>query len=77
MKIVTGTTNNFEILNITYTFLTVNMIKNCGIAFTIRIIGQFIVRSKRDSKVLKDTDQIMTSRFTNVDSLAANARVSL
>ena len=75
LKVVGGTAYDLKVLDISDTFLTINMVKNCRIAFIVPIIGVFIVRFERDSKVFKDSDQIMASRFTNVDSLAAIARV--
>ena len=75
LKVVGGTAYDLKVLDISDTFLTINMIENCRIAFIVPIIGVFNVRFERDSKVLKDSDQKMASRFTNVDSLAAIARV--
>ena len=75
LKIVGGTAYNLKILDISDTFFTIYMIQNCGIAFIGWIVGELLVRSKRNSKVLKDSYQIMSPRFTNVNSLAAIARV--
>ena len=76
MEIVSGSSNNFEILDVTYRFLTFDMIENCGITFN-EIKAQLIVCSEGDSKMFKGTNQIMSSRFTNVHSLALIPRVSI
>ena len=44
LKVVGGTANYFEILDISDTFLTIHMLQNCRIAFVIRIVGVFLVR---------------------------------
>ena len=75
LKVVGGTAYYFEVLDISDTFFTIDMIQNCGIAFVVRIIGEFLVRSEGNSKVFKNPDQIVAPRFTNVYSLAAIARV--
>ena len=56
MEIIVGTAYDFEITWITHTFLTIYVIKNRGIVFTVGITGKFTMCSKRDSKMFKDTD---------------------
>ena len=57
LKVVGGTAYDLKVLDISDTFLTINMGKNCRIAFIVLIIGVFIVRFERDSKVFKDSDK--------------------
>ena len=75
MKVIGSTAYNFEIINVTYTFLTIDMVKNCSVIFTFGIEGVFLVRFQRNSKMFKDPNQVMASRFAYVYSLAAIARV--
>ena len=77
MKIIGGTTNNFEVFLLTNTFLAINVVKDGRIIFIIGIVGKFLMRAHWNSQVFKYTDQIMTFRLTNVDGIAATARITI
>ena len=77
MVIIDGTTNDFKIFFLTHTFFTIYVVKNSRIIPIIGIVSEFVMRSDWNPQMLKDTDQIMTSRFANVDGIAAIARITI
>ena len=77
MVIIDGTTNDFKIFFLTHTFFTIYVVKNSRIIPVFGIVSEFVMRSDWNPQMLKDTDQIMTSRFANVDSIAAIANITI
>ena len=77
MKIIGGTTNYFKVFFLTHTGLALDVVKDSRIVPIIGIVGEFLMYSEEDPQVLKDSNQVMTSRFTNVCGIAATARISL
>ena len=77
MVIVGSTTNYLKALFLTNALMTIYVVKDGRIIPIIRVIGEFLMRSQRNSQVFKDTNQIVTSRFANVDSIAAIARITV
>ena len=77
MKIIGGTTNDLEVFFLTHTGLALDVVKDGRIVPIVGIVSEFLMRSEGDPQVLKDSNQVMTSRFTNVCGIAATARISV
>ena len=77
MVIIASGTNDFEILFLTSAAMAIHMVKDCRIIPIIWVIGEFLMSSQRNSQVLKDSNQVMTPRFSNVDGIAAIARIAV
>ncbi len=77
MVVIGGTTNNFKIFLFTDACLAIHVVKDCRIVLVVSIIGKFLMRSHRNPQVFKDTNQVMTSRFSDVDGIAAIARITI
>ena len=80
MVIIGSTTNYLKALFLTnalMAIMAIYVVKDGRIIPIIRVIGEFLMCSQRNSQVFKDTNQIVTSRFAIVDSIAATARITV
>ena len=77
MVVIAGTTDYLKIFLLTSAVLAIHMVKDSRIIPIFWIIGEFLMSSQGNSQVLKGSNQIMTPRFSDVDGIAAIARVTI
>ena len=77
MKIIGGTTNDLEIFFLAHAIFAMDVVKDSRIVPIVGVVSEFLMCSEGDPQVLKDSNQVMTSRFTNIGGIAATARISV
>ena len=77
MVIIASGTNDFEIFLLTSAVMAIHMVKDCRIIPIIWVEGEFLMGPQWNSQMLKDSNQVMTSRFSYVDGIAVIARIAV